>query len=144
MSSFLLLQRIFIFAAVKWDLREVAAALIYRDYSLAHQGLSRLPQTPHPLRARSCSGRQPGTTKKKSSCMLQALVDKSSCFSLSCYPRQLPKPLHIEEQNIYCIHTLAEIWTVGKKVSYIVTSIGKSTLHVHLYIVLANLLSVQR
>lgn len=27
--------------------------------------------------------------------MLQPFVDKSSCFSFSCYPRQLPKPLYI-------------------------------------------------
>lgn len=31
---------------MKWDLRIVAAALIYRDYSLAHQGLLEVSSDP--------------------------------------------------------------------------------------------------
>lgn len=54
-------------AAVKLDLREVAAALIHRDYSLAHQGLWRLPQTPQPRHAQGCRSRQPWQEKKKQS-----------------------------------------------------------------------------
>lgn len=114
------------FCTVKWDLRKVAAALIYRDYSLAHQGLSRPPQTLQPLHTWRCGGRQRGTKGKKkallSSCRrlvwIKAAVSlfhavPGSSLSLSTWEnRRTPR---CRMQNIYCLHKLTEVRRISER-----------------------------
>lgn len=114
------------FCTVKWDLRKVAAAFIYRDYSLAHQGLSGPPQTLQPLQTWRCRGRQWGTKKKKkallSSCRslvwIKAAVSVfhailGSSLSLSTWEhRRTP---WCRMQNTYCLHKPTEVIWISEK-----------------------------
>lgn len=120
---------------MKWDLRKVAVALIFRDYSLAHQGLLRLPQTPQPFQAlgmQEAGNKAPRKKKALLSSCCRLLWIKAAVSPFHAIPGSSLSPSRYKSrrspscqmQNIYHLHKPTEVRILShKKLDFYMVSI---------------------